>query len=187
MGRGSDNSTRLDISPAELRAAAQRAQALPSPAPQNSGQPLLFLDVDGVINCLNLLKGGHGEEIMTDKVTVCLPHGIRARLKRLDEVFEIIWTTAWFRFANGLLRDMNCDIGPFEVLNWGDFKLDAILKRAQTMPWAFVDDEVDFELKQPHQQGFLLQRQQMFLQTRSTVGLTDAEVDQLLAFAAKFS
>jgi hypothetical protein len=111
-------------------------------------KPLLFLDVDGVVGVWDF-KDHSTIELLENPDTgnsVCIvPKGIKGRLERLIEVFEPVWATAWFTRANDILYAL--DLDPWEVLFWGGTKLADIPARAGKTPWAFVDDEIEFELR----------------------------------------
>lgn len=175
-------------------------------------RPILYLDVDGVISLFGIKgelaatreirvevptgtqerRVGRPPALVFDGqshplreivvVQAFLAEGIEQRLRRLDEIFEIVWCTGWHRSANNLLEAMGICIGPYEVLRFDGSKLEAIVMHAGERHWAFVDDEVAFELQRApgaaHSDACLL------VETRPEVGLIDEDVDRLLAFAA---
>lgn len=173
-------------------------------------RPLLYMDVDGVHNCPGAAAGhcderefvvpvsdepqmrerrGRLREAMgwpaTDeppRIPVWLPSGSQERVAELTEVFDCVWCTGW-RATAPLAFDTLLGLDrSWPVLPWTDMKLPAILDQAAGRPWAFVDDEIDFELGRltvplPAAETHLL------VECDPAVGLTDEHVAQLLSFA----
>jgi hypothetical protein len=110
-----------------------------------------------------------------------LPEWLRA----LDDAFEVVWATAWFDDANGILPALGLDL-RWPVLTWSDLKAPEILARAGERRFAWVDDDVGVELEQLRTRAEDLERGEgrLFIQTDPGWGLTESHVEELLAFAA---
>lgn len=97
-------------------------------------KPFLFLDVDGVVNCLG---GTDVEHVDLDGTPLSKPVGLDRRLDRLQRYYRIVWATTW--------GDDALAIYPYKrwsVLRWnGDHgKLPAIIEFAGHSGWVWVDD-----------------------------------------------
>jgi hypothetical protein len=168
------------------------------------------LDIDGVINCL----GAHGtdhvqEHVVSDPIpavstqwaqdkplermlglstnatiTVFVPHRTADRIRRLAELFEVIWCTSWRRRAHGAFQEvLGLPEQPWESLAWTDWKLPAMLHRAQGRRWAWLDDEIDFEARRLH--PAFRDLLDGLVETDEPVGLTDDKVSCLERFASR--
>lgn len=149
-------------------------------------KPLLFLDVDGVLN----LKGT-GAEVPCDQIPASegfegalIPLGTAERVSRLTEVYEPVWSTAWLGAAH---RPFSGPLRLPEVswpyLIYAKLKLPAVLRYARQRPWAWVDDEATWELREmnwwPDYERYL---EGLIVEPKPKVGLTDEHVDALLEF-----
>lgn len=164
-----------------------------------SVRPLLFVDVDGVINCpspSNVHEPTHhlalpqssqvAAALFADsddavEQPLWLVPGVVERLLRLSEVFEMRWATSWMQAAPEMLGDLIPGSARWPVLTCGDMKIPAILAAVgQNQTWAFVDDDVHLELREstwrPDPQQHLL------IKTDKWVGLTDQQTQQILDF-----
>lgn len=146
-------------------------------------RPLLFLDVDGVLNCIGKRQDEH-ERVTLDAMVCYVPHGTRERVQRLLAAFDPVWCTAWLGSAHHAWRDyLGLDPMPWPYVNYTQYKLTELIRMAGSRRWAYVDDDVfTYELKglgwTPEMVDGLL------VQPDYEVGLTDAHVEQLLQFAA---
>ena len=156
-------------------------------------KPLLFLDVDGVINLFG---------IDAEEDSVLVKHEIRARreddftlplcarpelasqLRRLDELFEVIWCTAWFEGANGILEALGLE-RRWEVVHWDQWKLPAVVERAGSRRWAFIDDDLAWERRETAKQGFELPAspEHLVVDVNPRVGLDRELMAELERFA----
>lgn len=114
--------------------------------------PILFLDVDGVLNC-------HGYACPVDELlvidnadrpkTVFIPKGTKEKIYRLRKYFEIVWATGWEGAAHSAFREY-LDL-PQESWHYIPFygpKLMSLIKFAGDQPWAWVDDMAAWELQE---------------------------------------
>jgi hypothetical protein len=115
-----------------------------------------------------------------------VPHGTAERLGELEQGFEIVWATAWFDGANKILPVLGIE-SSWPVLEWRDLKLDEMPGFAAGRRFAWVDDDVDFELRNLNERGTpweLEASEALLLEIDPLIGLADADVETLLAFAA---
>jgi hypothetical protein len=152
-------------------------------------RPLLLLDVDGVLSPLGggVPPGYSRHRTEQYDVVVSERHG--EWLLSLTPLFELAWVTTWGASASpvfGTLLDLPAmdavDLGvmPRE----GTRKLDAVIRWVGDRPLAWVDDELyddAFEWAASRAQPTLLVR------TSATVGLREADVDQLRSFGVAIS
>lgn len=149
-----------------------------------SESPLLFLDVDGVLNCIGERQDEH-EYVILDGSHCYVPHGTRERVTRLLESYDPVWCTAWLGRAHSAWRRyLDLDPIPWPYVNYVQYKLPELIRMAAGRPWAYVDDDVfTYELEgldwTPDMVDGLL------IQPDHRVGLTDEHVDRLLDYAAE--
>lgn len=152
-------------------------------------RPLLFLDVDGVINCLCPQVPVQDFRVLSHGnigIDVRVPLGTAERLMHLAESFEIVWATAWMESANAILKPLGIDVA-WPTLQWDDLKLKAIPRFAGERPWAFIDDDMGFELRELERDGAPFSPdpgRQLLVESDAGFGLGDREVERLLSFAA---
>ena len=149
-----------------------------------SDKPILFLDVDGVLNCFDESKG-----VLIHPETpnrACVPHGTDLRLSQLALNFEIVWATAWFGAAHRAFKEhLGLPEQPWEFLRWNQYKLTEILKFAGNRPWAWADDDIQYEL---NGLGWIpperfLPDNSLLVGVEPNTGLSDDDVNSLLDFA----
>jgi hypothetical protein len=153
-------------------------------------QPILFVDVDGVISLFGFPVGLEPEGNFAWVNGV--PHLIAPcgeRLKRLAERFELVWATGWEETANEYLPHL---LGLPGQLPWLTFdgraqfgtahwKLEAIEEYAGLeRPMAWIDDCLSDECV-----AWARSRPgpTLLVPTRSDEGMTDEHVGQLIAWA----
>lgn len=112
-----------------------------------SKRPILFLDVDGVLNCLSAtvpvehINPGTGFEAY-------VPAGTRERLTLLAEHYEPVWATAWMSSAHAPFRQhLQLPVSAWPYVRWAEYKLPAMLRYAGGRPWAWIDDDAEWEIK----------------------------------------
>jgi hypothetical protein len=121
--------------------------------PEQSGRPLLAVDVDGVISLFGFddPTDAPGEFHLIDGVAHCISLAAGERLRRLAEWYDLVWATGWEERANEYLPTL---LGLPEELPYLTFdgrarfgsahwKLDAIGEYAGDRPLAWIDDCID--------------------------------------------
>jgi hypothetical protein len=154
-------------------------------------RPVLAVDVDGVISLFGFdgpLEEAPGRFHLIDGIAHCIPEAAGEHLRRLLPAYELIWATGWEERANfhlprilGLpdeLPTLHFDgRARFGTAHW---KIDAIDEYAGERPLAWIDDSLEescYEWAEARDAPTLL------VPTESDVGLTEAHVDSLLAWA----
>ena len=156
--------------------------------------PILFLDVDGVISLFGFAPDAGqlpGPLHWIDGVAHCIPEDVGERLVRLAEGFELVWATGWEERANEHLpfilklpfRDLPClTFDGRAVFGTAHWKVEAIAEYAGERPAAWVDDNLNeecFAWAEGRSAPTLL------VETSPAEGLTDDQVDELLAWAVR--
>ena len=161
-------------------------------ATNDTNPPILFLDVDGVISLFGFAPDAGplpGPLHWIDGVAHCIPEDLGERLVRLAEGFELVWATGWEERANEHLpfilklpfRDLPClTFDGRAVFGTAHWKVKAIDEYAGERPAAWVDDNLNeecFAWAERRAAPTLL------VETSAAEGLTDAQVERLLAWA----
>jgi hypothetical protein len=155
-----------------------------------SQRPLLFVDVDGVINTdlphvpvtrheieePSSIRNKDGSPI---RRFVVLPEGIERRIATLAEQFDMVWCTTWFHAANRHFSSL-LNQPAWPVVSYSDGKLDPLMTFADGRPWAFVDDDVDYELRAA---TMPISDNGLIVRIDPRTGLTDQHVSELTQFA----
>lgn len=149
-------------------------------------RPILFLDVDGVLNCFDESRGKLIHEGTANHA--CVPYEMDLRLELLNLSFDIVWATAWFGSAHSAFREhLHLPEEPWPYLKWNQYKLTEILKYAGSRPWAWADDDISFELDGlGWDADRMLPDNAYLLQVEPNRGLTDEDTHSLLKFAMGF-
>jgi hypothetical protein len=108
-------------------------------------KPLLFLDVDGVINACPPPEGA--EVIVREGFRIGIQPWLRECLLRLHEHFEVVWMTTWREKAEPCFAEVLGLPGERPYVPWEHYKLPALRTYACDRPWAFVDDDAEWELR----------------------------------------
>ena len=157
----------------------------------NPTQPILAVDIDGVISLFGFdgpLDEVPGEFHLIEGIAHCIAHGIGPRLERLAEHFQLVWATGWEERANdhfpyllGLPADLPAlTFGGRARFGTAHWKLEALETFAHDRPLAWVDDSLDqscYDWAEARRSPTLL------VPTHSHEGLTDAQVDAMIAWA----
>lgn len=146
--------------------------------PVTPEKPILFLDVDGVLNRYGedfpraRPEGGRGAQLH-------IPEDTAERMQRLLEVFDPIWATAWRRGAHRVFAPLlGLPSRPWHCVDYRDFKLPHLIRYAGERRWAWVDDDAEWELEQTG-----IEPSGLVIAPDTAVGLTDEHVEELLVFA----
>jgi HAD domain in Swiss Army Knife RNA repair proteins len=158
-------------------------------------RPLLLVDVDGVISLFGFdhRSPPPGRYQLVDGITHFLSVSAGDYLRRLAEAFELAWCTGWEEKANeylplalGLAGPLpHVVFDPSERPAQAHWKLGAIDRHVDpTRPVAWIDDA--------HDDGCLSwaaarAAPTLLVTTDPAVGLTEAEVERLLAWAAELA
>jgi hypothetical protein len=154
--------------------------------------PLLLVDIDGVISLFGFDPAARppGSFIAVEGIVHYLSASAGGQLRRLAERFELVWCSGWEEKANehlpgalGLaagLPHLSFDRRPATSAHW---KLAAIDGYAgPTRPLAWIDDAHDAATRAwaSARRGATL-----IVTTEPPVGLTEADVEHLLGWAAE--
>jgi hypothetical protein len=163
---------------------------------QTSDQPILAVDIDGVISVFgfdeSMQPGGSaagkapGEFHLIDGMLHCIAVDTGPRLQRLADSYELVWASGWEDRANdhlpGILGVPELPYLTFDGrarFGTAHWKLDALDEYAGERPLAWIDDSLDescYEWAEQRSAPTLL------VPTESDVGLIDAQVEALEAW-----
>jgi len=159
-------------------------------------RPILFLDVDGVISLFGFdLQDPSGPQPpgpfhFIDGIPHCISIAAGPRIERLREAFDIVWATGWEEKAGEYLPhllglpDLDLPVLSFDgraVFGSAHWKIDVLDEYAGDRPAAWLDDNLNDECK-----AWAANRAAptLLVVTEPAIGLIDAHVDELLAWAA---
>jgi hypothetical protein len=154
--------------------------------------PILFVDVDGVISLFGFAPDvGHlpGPLHWIDGIAHCIPAEVGQRLVRLADAFELVWATGWEERANDHLPHLlelpfsrlpTLTFDGRAVFGSAHWKVDAISEYAGDRPAAWVDDNLN---ETCHMWATTRGAPTLLVETNPSEGLTDAHVEELLAWA----
>jgi hypothetical protein len=154
-------------------------------------RPVLLLDVDGVIS----LFGFHPSEPppgrfhSIDGIIHCIGSDAAARLRRLADVYELVWATGWEEKANEYLvhiLELPADLPVLTfdgraVFGSSHWKLEAIDDYARGRAAAWIDDNLD---ERAEKWAANREEPTLLVHTESALGITDEHVERLLRFAS---
>lgn len=157
-------------------------------------QPILFVDVDGVISLFGFPPGTPpGTFHQIDGIVHCIGHDAGRRLKTLSTRYELVWATGWEEKANEYLpRLLELDARELPVITFdgravfgsAHWKVDAIDEYAGARPAAWIDDNLD-----EHCRAWAEGRSAptLLVETETQVGIDDHHVDLLLRWAGELA
>jgi hypothetical protein len=154
-------------------------------------RPILAVDVDGVISLFGFegpLDQVPGRFHLIDGIAHCISDTAGLLLARLGEIYDLIWATGWEDRANdhlpmilGLPGELPClrfdGRARFGTAHW---KTDAIDAYAGVRPLAWIDDSIDASCRAWAEARAA---PTLLVQTESDVGIMEAHVETLLAWA----
>ena len=160
-----------------------------------TSKPVLAVDVDGVISLFGFdgpLDQVPGRFHLLDGIAHCIADGVGPRLLRLAEHFELIWATGWEERANDHLPHLLGLPTELPTLTFGGrarfgtahWKLDALDSYGGDRPLAWIDDSLDDSC---HDWAERRAAPTLLVPTRSDEGLTDAQVEAMIAWARELS
>lgn len=154
-------------------------------------RPILLIDVDGVISLFGFDHAAppSGRFLLVDGIAHFLSGTAGGHLRRLEEAFELAWCTGWEEKANDYLPLALGLDGPLPHVEFdhddrpvqAHWKLGAIdLHVAPTRSLAWIDDAHDDACR-----SWATARSgpTLLVTTEPAIGLTDSDVEQLLAWA----
>jgi hypothetical protein len=153
--------------------------------------PLLLIDVDGVVSLFGFDHNAPpaGRYQLVDGIAHFLSEAAGGHLRRLDGEFELAWCTGWEEKANDYLPLALGLAGPLPYVLFDDgtrptrahWKLGAIDRHVDPdRPLAWIDDAHDDGCRT---WATARSGPTLLVTTDPAVGLTEAEVDRLLAWA----
>jgi len=154
-------------------------------------RPILAVDVDGVVSLFGFegpIESVPGRFHLIDGIAHCISDSAGRELRRLNEIYELIWATGWEQRANdhlpqllGLPGELPClhfdGRARFGTAHW---KLEALGEYARDRPLAWIDDSLDescFDWARDRYGPTLL------VPTESDIGITPAHTEALLSWA----
>jgi len=153
--------------------------------------PILLVDIDGVISIFGWDQTARppGVFATVDGIIHYLAEGAADRLARLAARFELVWCSGWEERANEHLPHLLGLPGPLPYLCFDErprdggahWKLGTIAEHAgERRAVAWIDDNFD---EGCHEWARRRSGPTLLVRTEPAVGLTDAHVDELLAWA----
>jgi hypothetical protein len=158
-----------------------------------STKPVLLVDVDGVISLFGFPAAARpaGRFEMVDGIAHFLSATAGEHLRLLADAFEPVWCTGWEEKANEYLPHALGLHGPWPYLSFdrnpgrarAHWKLDAIDAYAGVRPLAWIDDAHGGACEAWAMKRAGAGAPTLLITTEPAVGMTDAEVERLLAWA----
>jgi hypothetical protein len=156
------------------------------PPNRPGSRPLLLIDVDGVISLFGFDRAAppNGRYQLVDGITHFLSMAAGGHLRRLSEAFELAWCTGWEEKANGLDGPLpHVVFDPSERPAQAHWKLGAIDRHVEpSRPVAWIDDAHD---ERCVSWAATRAAPTLLVTTDPAVGLTEHEVNRLLAWAGE--
>lgn len=159
--------------------------------------PLLFVDVDGVISLFGFPAHAPpaGEFRLIDGIAHYLSASSGDHLRRLQDSFQPVWCTGWEEKAAEHLPHAIGPLDSYAHLTFeraigrrnAHWKLDAIEAHAGARALAWIDDAHDDECREWARRRSDAVAPTLLVTTEPAVGLTDAHVTALTAWAVERS
>jgi hypothetical protein len=160
------------------------------PDPPASPRPILAVDVDGVISLFGFddpLAAKHCRFHLIDGITHCISLAAGERLRRLSELYELVWATGWEDRANEHLPTL-LGLASLPVLTFdgrarfgtAHWKLPALESYARDKPLAWIDDNLDEEC---HAWAAARAAPTLLVPTEPQRGLEEVHVEALRSWA----
>jgi hypothetical protein len=155
-----------------------------------SKQPILFVDIDGVISLFGFDRAAPpaGRFHTVDGIPHWIGERSGAYLSRLAPRFELVWASGWEDRANEHLPFLLQLPGELPTLHFDDdkvfgeahWKIGAVDRYASGRAAAWIDDSLDERC-----QAWAQARPEptLLVETDPAVGMTEAHVERLLAWA----
>jgi hypothetical protein len=158
-------------------------------------RPLLLIDVDGVISLFgyDYTAPPAGRYQLVDGITHFLSGTAGAHLRQLGQAFDLAWCTGWEEKANDYLPlALGLDgplphvvFDPVDRPTQAHWKLGGIDRHVEpSRPMAWIDDAHDDGCRT---WAAARPGPTLLVTTKPAVGLTEAEVAELLAWARDLS
>ncbi len=148
-----------------------------------------MVDIDGVISLFGFAPMAHPEGSFhsIDGILHFLSASAGKNLLILAEVFELVWASGWEEKANEYLPKLLGLPAPLPFLRFdhspgstnAHWKLEAIDAYAQLAPLAWLDDAFNDAC---HDWARARQAPTLLVRTEPQLGLTETELEQLLAW-----
>jgi hypothetical protein len=153
-------------------------------------RPLLAIDVDGVISLFGFEEPPPPDLTrfeLVDGMVHCISLASGERLRRLGELYDMVWATGWEEKANYYLPNM-LGLPELPFVTFGGaarfgsahWKLQPLDEYCESRPVAWIDDSFDescYEWARTREAPTLL------VPTESALGLEEAHTEALLAWA----
>ena len=159
---------------------------------RKSAKPLLFMDIDGVLSLYGFQSDSRpeGQWLNVDGILHLISGTAAGHLHRLDATYELVWCSGWEEKANEHLLTALVLPAPLPFLTFSagpgapHWKLPAIEEHAGDRPLAWVDDAHDDACR-----AWAAERTAptLLVPTDPPTCLTDAHVDELLAWGAQWA
>jgi hypothetical protein len=150
-------------------------------------RPLLLLDVDGVLSPTGVAVPPGFQRRSTPEYSVVIHDAHRGWLHALAKRFDLTWATSWGNAANRVYGDLlGLPLLPVVPLGQlprsGTRKLAAIQAYVGDRTLAWVDDELYDDAEEWARRRLA---PTLLVRTRASIGLSQDDVERLLAFAQR--